>query len=168
MSKWFEQIRFKLNPKNRKPTVGRAIFPLEARPASLAPARPRPHTGTATHASGPPRTRESPEKRERAHTGNGHTSAHTRGRSPSITGARACRSDAAGALKCRVVFEHVHRGDRLQERGADLGRGGRLPQRVTRVGDRVGLGGTSQHTPTRATIYTRASRQTLFLSLIHI
>ena len=130
--------------------------------APLAPARPRPHTGTATHASGPPRTRESPEKRERAHTGNGHTSAHTRGPSPSITGARACRSDAAGALKCRVVFEHVHRGDRVQERGADLGRGGRLPQRGTRVGDRVGLGGTSQRTPTRATIYTRATRQTLF------
>ena len=80
---------------------GRAIFPLEAGPAPLAPARPRPHTGTATHASGPPRTRESPEKRERAHTGNGHTSADRLPPSP----ARACRSDAAGALKCRVVFE---------------------------------------------------------------
>ena len=93
---------FKLHPKNRKPTVGRAIFPLEAQPAPLAPARPRPHTGTATHASGPPRTRESPEKRERAHTGNGHTSAHTRGPSPSITGARvSIRRSGSTEVPCR-------------------------------------------------------------------
>lgn len=81
---------------------GRAIFPLEAGPVPLAPARPRPHTGTATHASGPPRTRESPEKRERAHTGNGHTSAHTRGPSPSITGARvSIRRSGSTEVPCR-------------------------------------------------------------------
>ena len=139
-------VRSSLSRRNR----------LHWRPRARDPTRARQRTRVD------PRGRASRPRSESAHTRATGTRARTHADRLPPSPARACRSDAAGALKCRVVFEHVHRGDRLQERGADLGRGGRLPQRGTRVGDRVGLGGTSQRTPTRATIYTRASRQTLF------